>query len=879
MTKFIVTFHLGLILLFGFSNIGMAQKPSRSSEGLLVLYDFSQSEGVWIEDHSGLEPPLNLKISDEKGVKRYAGSLEIVAETQIFTESDTRRLVEVIQRSGTMTLEAWIRPSKLEQLGPARIVTFSGNSSQRNFTLGQDGANYDVRYRTTETGRNGTPSLASSKYRLTDTLTHVVYSRNRSGRASLYINGQLNATTQVTGSLSNWAPMKLGLGNELGGQRPWLGELYLVALYDRELRAQEVANHFDLGPEASTESGRNAEELARIAMFETRIAPMLSKHCLECHDTATAEAGLDLSRKTSAFQGGNSGLGLVTGNASASLIWQQVANGDMPHDRAPLTETETSLLGQWIDEGVVWTLNRIDPANYRNVQELRDKWIRRLTREEYIATVLATTGVSIRDEAEQLLPAELRADGFSNTSYNLGIDLKHIDAYAQLAQRVVERMNVREFAQRFSNRLRLTDNDMKTLIAQMGKWMLRGPLDDREITVYQGITTTVASAGGGFDEAVALVIEAMLQSPRFIYRMENQIGPDRLLPVTDYELASRMSYIVWGSSPDQELMALAEKGRLADAEIQNQQIRRMLEDPRAREQSLRFLSDWLDLDRLVDLKPSPDRFPNWNEMLAEEMRKETLAFFEEVVWKQDLPLSNLMNAQFSFLSPALAKHYGIAPDRIRAQEASEKYDLRDNPYRGGLLTQGSLLTVGGDDASMVTRGLLVMHELLRGVVNDPPPCVDTTPVPTEPGVTQRTLAMNRIQNTQCGGCHRRFEPLAFGLEPFDGLGRFQHEDEHGNSLQEDGEILFPGDAQATPFQTTSELMDLLAKSPRVKKSLTWKLTQFAVGRPLTASDVSHVDSIHSAAEKAGGRYTDVLTEILRSDLVQKILTHRRTRVP
>jgi hypothetical protein len=184
-----------------------------------------------------------------------------------------------------------------------------------------------------------------------------------------------------------------------------------------------------------------------------------------------------------------------------------------------------------------------------------------------------------------------------------------------------------------------------------------------------------------------------------------------------------------------------------------------------------------------------------------------------------------------------------------------------------LLTQGSVLTIGGDDASMVTRGLFVLKQLLRGVVNDPPPCVDTTPVPTEPGLSARSIAQSRIKNEACGGCHKRFEPLAFGLEKFDGLGTWHDVDEHGNQLREDGRILFPGAAEPTAFDTTAELMDLLAGSDRVRESLVWKLTQFAAGRPLTADDAPVVRDIYQRSRRDGETYQAILAAIATSPIV------------
>ncbi|HAV62748.1 MAG TPA: hypothetical protein DCY13_10315, partial [Verrucomicrobiales bacterium] len=222
----------------------------------------------------------------------------------------------------------------------------------------------------------------------------------------------------------------------------------------------------------------------------------------------------------------------------------------------------------------------------------------------------------------------------------------------------------------------------------------------------------------------------------------------------------------------------------------------------------------------------------------------------------------------TFLTPRLARHYGLEP---QGGELS-RYDLTDVASRGGLLTHGSILTVGGDDASMVTRGLFVLHDLLRGVVKDPPPGLDVTPVPASPGKSNRTVSMGRINNKSCGGCHAKFEPLAFALEKYDGLGAFHEKDEHGNELREDGSILFPGAAEARTYTTTAELMDQLAGSNRVKQTLTWKLAQFALGRPLTAHDAPVLESIHQMAKDAGGTYESVVTAIVMSDLVQMTRT-------
>ena len=860
---------LAAIVLFLLTPILASADEYRATNGLQVFYDFSDTGRSVIKDRSGAAGPIDLKIEDPNTVQYRNGRLQIIKPSIIRSEKPPTRLIDAVRVSGEISIEAWIEAKDTKQDGPARIVTLSKNSNERNFTLGQDGDKVEVRLRTNKTSTNGIPSVVAPGKSLTTKLTHVVYTRQQDGKARIYQDSKQVVEKHVAGDFSNWdKSLKLSLADEHSQGRSWLGTLHLIAIYDRALSAEEVTQNFTAGATGKPSPELIAERKRRVAAqhFETAVAPLLAKRCLECHDSAIHESGLDLSTQVAAFKGGENGKVIVPGAAAKSPLWASVESDSMPHERDPLTSAEKGALKKWIEDGAVWTLNQIDPAIYVHGSE-NQNWVQRLTVDEYIQTVRTTVDVDIEKEAREILPRDLRADGFSNTAYNLNVDFKHVNAYAKLAEIIVSRMDVEPFVKRFSKRRKFTDDDMGEVVEKLGKWVLRGPISDREVIAYRGITTTVASASGDFEEAMGYVIEAMLQSPRFIYRVERQQGSGESIPATDYELASRLSYIVWGSSPDEKLMEAADEGNLNV----EKEVGRLLKDPRAVQQSQRFISDWLNLGRMNNLQPNARRFPQWNDQLASDMREETLAFFEEVVWKQNKSLSSLLNSPVTFASPQLAKFYGLSA----ADGVTEvvQFDLSDIPGRGGLLTQGSVLTVGGDDASMVTRGLLVMHELLRGVVNDPPPCVDTTPVPTKAGLTQRSIAMERIANASCGGCHAKFEPLAFGLEKFNGIGAYHEQDEHGNKLRDDGEMLFPGSAEPVKFNSTGELMNLLAKSERVSQSLTWKVTQFALGRPLVAEDAATVDKIHASATDNGGTWPALMTAIVTSDLVRNTRTH------
>ncbi len=507
--------------------------------------------------------------------------------------------------------------------------------------------------------------------------------------------------------------------------------------------------------------------------------------------------------------------------------------------------------------------------------------MQRLTVSEYVESVRTLLGVDVAQQAHEILPPDLRADGFSNTAYNLTVDLAHVEAHMKMAELIVAQIDAVELARRFTKSRELSDENLEKFVAPFGRLMLRGPISERERLSFLGVSTSVAAAGGEFDEIIRYIVAAMLQSLRFLYRIESQRGDGTQWPVNSYELASRLSFMLWGGPPDEALLNAAEKNELAGDALKAQ-VARMLNDPRAVRRSKEFIREWLNLGHLKNLQPDAKRFANWSPELANDMRAETLAFFEDIVWTQRRPMSDLLNAQVTFATPRLAHYDGIPmPDQevapaADAQQQFIRVDLTNVAARGGLLTQGSTLTIGGDDASMVTRGLFVMHELLRGVVKDPPPCVDATPTPSQPGLTQRAIAEQRLSNTSCLGCHAKFEPLSFGLERFDGLGAFHVKDEFGNDLREDGKILFPGESQSIDYQTSAELMNLLAGSDRVKESITWKMAQFAVGRPLSAEDAGVMADIHKTSQAAGGTWSEIMTAIVLSDLVQKTLTEPDT---
>ena len=220
----------------------------RAAEGLIGLYDFSEGSGRIIHDRSGGGDPIDLLVETPDSVRWSKETLTVVSSASIVSPKSARRFVDAIRKSNALTIEAWITPATAEQSGPARIVSLSSNPGSRNFTLGQDQDFYDVRLRTTGTDENGNPSTAGPAKSLEPELTHVVFARDSSGTAMVFINGKQLVSKQVGGDFSNWdIGHRLSLANEVTRDRPWLGQFHFVAVYDRALSDSEVEQNFRAG--------------------------------------------------------------------------------------------------------------------------------------------------------------------------------------------------------------------------------------------------------------------------------------------------------------------------------------------------------------------------------------------------------------------------------------------------------------------------------------------------------------------------------------------------------------------------------------------------------------------------------------------------------
>jgi len=398
-------------------------------------------------------------------------------------------------------------------------------------------------------------------------------------------------------------------------------------------------------------------------------------------------------------------------------------------------------------------------------------------------------------------------------------------------------------------------------IAAFGRRAFRRPLTDPEKEALRGIFDEAQAAGRAVDASVRLVIEGFLMSPEFLYRAEATVSPKGgVTDVEPYELASRLSYFLWGSMPDDELLDAAGAGALATADEVEAQARRMLADPKARDVTKAFHELWLQLYKLPSTKKDTDLYPGYD-VLQPLFAEETSRFAEHVFWDAEGGAREYLVSDTAFMNADLAAHYGV---KGPAGAAFEPVSVARSD-RFGLLTQGSVLSMfsNPDRTSPTRRGKFVRSQLL--CQPPPPPPANVPPLATgasNEGTLRERLA-EHMQNPACKGCHQMLDPVGFGLENYDTVGAFRAE-EAGAPVDASGELLDVENGGG-PFVGARELAEDLTATDEFYGCVATQWFRFAVGRPQGKRDVCTVYDIQTEFRKGGDRLPDLLVAIAKSE--------------
>jgi hypothetical protein len=421
----------------------------------------------------------------------------------------------------------------------------------------------------------------------------------------------------------------------------------------------------------------------------------------------------------------------------------------------------------------------------------------------------------------------------------------------------------------------------RTILSTMARRAYRRPATAAEVQTLVDFYKQ-GRADGSFDHGVEMALRAMLTSPAFLYRIEQDPATVRLKAdttavsastpvvsgfsrtgayrISDLELASRLSFFVWSSIPDDQLLEVAVKGRLDDPAVLEQQVRRMLADARAEALVNNFAAQWLYLRNLGDHRPDNRLFPDFDDNLRQAFRRETEMLFESVL-KEDRSVLDLLRADYTFVNQRLAKHYGI-PNVYGSH--FRRVELGPNHVRGGLLGQGSIMTVTSyaNRTSPVRRGKWILENLLGTPVPSPP--LNVPPLAeNSPGAKILTVRERMVQhraNAVCASCHALMDPVGLATENFDAIGRYRTQSEAGGPIDASG-----GLPDGSSFEGVSGLRKAVLNRPDLfVTTLTEKLMTYALGRGLEHYDAPAVRAITRQARTDDYRFSSVVLGIVKS---------------
>jgi hypothetical protein len=395
------------------------------------------------------------------------------------------------------------------------------------------------------------------------------------------------------------------------------------------------------------------------------------------------------------------------------------------------------------------------------------------------------------------------------------------------------------------------------ILTALARRAYRRPVTRPEVGELLRTFDKAKASGYSPAQGLQFALTAMLVSPNFLLRIEHDPKPGAVARISDIEMASRLSYFLWSSMPDEELLSLGERNRLHETVVLDAQIKRMIADSKASSFAENFAGQWLETRSLDAVKPDAKKFPEWNADLRDAMRTETRLFFETVM-REDRPISDFIDGKYTFLNERLARHYGIpgiTGPQFRRVELT-------TPQRSGILTQASVLTVSSypSRTSPVLRGKFLLENVLDAPPPPPPPDVPRLNEESI-GVTQSIRQQMEAHRTDpvCAACHSRMDVLGFGLENYDAIGRWRTQD---GKYAIDASGTFPN---GKSFSGPEEMKDLLkGNMPEFTRCLAEKMLTYSLGRGLETYDKTTVKEIVADTAQHEYRLQALITAIAHS---------------
>lgn len=582
-------------------------------------------------------------------------------------------------------------------------------------------------------------------------------------------------------------------------------------------------------------------------------AALLTTYCQKCHHAKSPLGGFDVAKFTGAASVGQS-------PRVWSKVLLRVRENEMPPAGAPSPDADArAQFTDWLDQTLRAAACAAGPV-------AGPFPVRRLNRAEYGATVRDLLNIHINAGAG--LPADgAGGEGFDNAAETLFLSPIHAEKYLEAAKMA---LNYAFQEPRSRNRFVIAEPDehiapevaARKVLGAFIPRAFRRPVAPAEVERYVELFKLALARGDSYDDSLQYALQGVLLAPAFLFRFPTPTNSPAPSLLGHYEFATRLSYFLWGTMPDEELFQAAAAGKLHDPATITKQVTRMLKDARTRDFAESFVEQWLNTRELGrDIKPDAKLFPAYYDAeIQSAIRYEPILFFQELL-TENLSLLNLIDSRFTILTNKLQQHYGIQlNERLRQQP--KKVDLPEGVNRGGLLGMAAVMAVSSypHRTSPVLRGKWVLEAMLGTPPPPPPPNVPE--LKEHEGATPTTLRqrlMEHRRNPACASCHNRIDPLGFGLENYDVLGRWREQD-NGQPIDAQGEL-----PDGTRFNGPAELRQvLLAKKDLFIRNLTTKMLAYALGRGLTLEDHCTVDHITERLKQDNYAAHTLITEVVLS---------------
>ena len=585
---------------------------------------------------------------------------------------------------------------------------------------------------------------------------------------------------------------------------------------------------------ARQDPGPLAADLA--ARFPREVRPLLESHCVKCHGPQKKKGGIDLTRMA------DGAAALRERRVWKKALLQIEANEMPPEGEKPLGPEQRDALLRWVRAAAAW----VDCANPAE-KNPGPPVLRRLNRTEYAATVRDLTGVTNDVAAEVGMPEEATGTAFDTSANALVLPPALMEKHFAAADLILERMKP------------LRGESPRAIVAAFARKAYRRPVREDELDRLLALQDRGGARGDSPEKALRLPLKAILVSPHFLFRIEREQPGNKPYRIGDHELATRLSYFLWSTMPDDALAADADRGRLSDPAVLEAQVRRMLVHPKARALTLNFAAQWLQLRKLDTARPSTEFFPTFNNKLKQAMRDEATTFLDKLR-EEDRGVLDLLDCDYAWLNGDLAKHYGIAG--VDGKEF-RRVALKPEDHRGGLLGMGAILALTSHTSrtSPTLRGKWILESIFGTPPPPPPPDAGTIKEQkkgAEPKTFRELMGLHATQPV-CASCHRRIDPLGFALENYDAVGAWR--DQQGGKPVDAAGVLPTGER----FERVAGLKQVLQRSrDAFERNMIEQMMSYALGRDVQDSDECALREIQAALAKNGHKFSTLVLGVVNS---------------